>query len=86
MMKRGIIVFDHEEQEWRLWIGQQPYWLQQGDSFELRIQSNYFLAYLEKDFDWFITLEKKVRLVLHMHEVYKVRVDLQDYMKVDDPF
>jgi hypothetical protein len=85
-MKRGILIFNHDEHEWRLWIGQTSYWLQQGDSFELRIQNRYFLAYLEKGFDWFITMDQDVRFVLHLHEVYKVRVNPQDYFTINDPF
>lgn len=85
-MKRGILVFDHLQQEWRVWIGQQHYWIDQGNTFELRIKNRYFQAYLEKDFDWFITLEQAVRFVLHTYEVYKIRVKLQDYICVDAPF
>lgn len=86
MMTEGIIVFNHDEQEWRLWIGHQDYWLQQGYSFELLIKSQYYCAFIEKDSDWFVTLEDEVKLVLHMHEVYKIRVNLEDFMKVADPF
>jgi hypothetical protein len=86
MMTEGIMVFKHEEHEWVLWIGHQDYWLQQGYSFELLIESKYFHAFLEKDFDWFVTLEDKVKLVLHIHEVYKVRVQLDQFIKVSDPF
>jgi hypothetical protein len=86
MMTEGIIVFNHEEQEWRLWIGHQDYWLHQGYSFELLIQNQYFHAFLERDFDWFVTLEDEVKLVLYIHEVYKVRIQLEDFMKVADPF
>lgn len=87
MMTLGIIVFNHDEQEWRLWIGHDSYWLQQGYSFELLLQNQYFHAFLEKDMmDWFVTLEDEVKFVLHIHEVYKVGVRLEDYMKVTDQF
>lgn len=36
-MKRGILVYNHDELEWRVWIGQQAYWIAQGYHFELRI-------------------------------------------------
>lgn len=85
-MTEGIIIFSQKEQEWRLWVGHHDYWLQQGYSFELLIQNQYFQAFLEKDFDWFITLEDCIKLVLHIHEVYKVKVNLEDYMKITDPF
>ena len=85
-MKRGILVFDHHQQEWRVWIGQQPYWIDQGYTFELRIKNRYFQAYLEKDFDWFVTLDQGVRFVLHTYEVYKIRLKSQDYICVDAPF
>jgi hypothetical protein len=85
-MRRGILVFDHHQQEWRVWIGQQPYWIEQGYAFDLRIQNRYLHAYLEKDFDWFVTLESDVRFVLHTFEVYKIRMEIQDYMPVNAPF
>jgi Domain of unknown function (DUF5348) len=85
-MRRGILLFDHRQQEWRVWIGQQPYWIEQGCSFEVRIQNKYFYAYLEKNLDWFVTLDHDVSFVLHTHEVYKIRIQLQDYMLVDAPF
>jgi hypothetical protein len=85
MMTEGIIIFNPKEQEWRLWGGHHDYWLQQGYSFELLIQNEYFQAFLEKDSDWFVTLEDDVIFVLHIHEVYKVRVNLADFMKVADP-
>ena len=83
---QGILVCDHHQQEWRVWIGQQPHWIDQGYTFELRIQNRYFHAYLEKDFDWFVTLDREVRFVLHTYEVYKVRIKIQDYMPVNAPF
>lgn len=85
-MTEGIIVFNHEEQEWRLWIGQKDYWLQQGYSFELLMISQYYQAFLEKDMDWFVTLVDGTRIVLHIHEVYKVRVKIEEFMRVADPF
>ncbi|CAH0347342.1 hypothetical protein BCI9360_03738 [Bacillus sp. CECT 9360] len=85
-MKRGILVFDHYQQEWRAWLGQQSFWVEQGHSFELRIQTRYLKANLQKDFDWFITLESEVRFVLHTHEVYKIRIKRQDYITVHAPF
>lgn len=84
-MTKGIIVFNHDEHEWRLWVGHQDYWLQQGYCFDLLIKSQYFKAFLEKDFDWFVTLGEEVKLVLHIKEVYKVKVKLEHYMKID-PF
>ena len=85
-MKRGILVYDHLEQEWRVWIGQQAYRIEQGYSFELRIQNWYLHAYLERDSDWFITVESDVRFILHTFEVYKIRIKIQDYMPVNAPF
>lgn len=86
MIKRGILVFNHQEKEWRVWIGQHSYWIDQGCSFELRIQNRYFHAFLEKDLEWFITLNSDVIFVLHTIEVYKIRVNIQDYIKVETPF
>lgn len=85
-MKRGIMVFDHCDQQWRVWIGQQSYWLDQGYSFELRIQNRYYWAFLGRDFDWFITINNDVKFVLHTQEVYKVRIDMEDYIEFNLPF
>lgn len=86
MMTEGIIVFNHEEQEWRFWIGQKDYWLQQGYSFELLMIRQYYRVFLEKDMDWFVTLEDGTRIVLHIHAVYKVRGKIEEFMRVADPF
>lgn len=48
MMTDGIIVFNHEEHEWRLWIGHQDYWLQQGYSFELLIKGSILTQCLKR--------------------------------------
>lgn len=85
-MSRGILVFDHQQKEWRVWIGQHPYWIDQGYAFEIRIQNRYLNAFLEKDFDWFVTLEQEIRFVLHTYEVYKIRINKKDYMPIDAPF
>jgi hypothetical protein len=86
MMRRGILIFDHRDQEWRIWIGQTSYWIGQGYLFELRIQNRYFRAILEKGFDWFVTFDDDTIFVLHTQEVYKVRIKIQDYIPVDAPF
>ncbi|MCM3570877.1 DUF5348 domain-containing protein [Neobacillus mesonae] len=86
MIRKGIIVFDHRHQEWRVWIGQTSYWLDQGYEFELRIQNRYFHAYLQKDFDWFITLDHDSIFVLHTQEIYKIRIKIQNFIPVNAPF
>ncbi|WOV83269.1 DUF5348 domain-containing protein [Sporosarcina jeotgali] len=85
-MKRGILVYDHSIEEWRLWIGHTRYWIQQGYSFEVKIDQYYFTAFLEKDNDWLVTLNGDVVFTLHEHEIYKVRVQKEDYIPVDAPF
>ncbi|GEN83909.1 hypothetical protein SLU01_22210 [Sporosarcina luteola] len=85
-MSRGILVFDQSEQEWRAWIGQEAYYIVQGDTFELRVQNRYFRAFLEKDWEWFVTLNYEVVFTLHPQEVYKIRINKQHHMKVGTPF
>lgn len=85
MIKRGILVFDNRDQEWRVWVGQASYWIDQGYTFELRIQNRYFRAYLEKDLDWFVTLDNDTIFVLHTQEVYKIRINISDYIRVEAP-
>ena len=62
------------------------YWIEQGYYFELRIQNRYFKAVLEKDLDWFVTLDRDVKFILHPKEIYKVRINIHDYIRVDAPF
>ncbi|MBW8352153.1 DUF5348 domain-containing protein [Bacillus sp. IITD106] len=85
-MRRGILIFQHPHQEWRVWIGQQSYWIEQGYTFELRIKNQYFNALLEKDSDWFITINQDVSFVLHTDEIYKIRINIHDYIPVNTPF
>lgn len=85
-MKRGILVFDQCEQQWGVWIGQQSHWIDQGYTFELRILNRYYKAFLEYDSDWFITLNNDVKFILHTHEVYKIRIDMKDYIEFNLPF
>lgn len=86
MMKRGILVFNHSDQEWRVWIGQSSYWIDQGYHFEIRINNQYLRACLEKDLDWFVTLNNDVMFILHSQEIYKIRIKIQEYFRVDPPF
>ncbi len=74
-MRRGIMIFNVLEQEWKIWIGQQSYGVFEGMFFELRIQNRYYQASLGKDEgdNWFVTLEKEVTFDLRNFEVYKVR-------------
>lgn len=85
-MSRGILVYNHFDYEWRIWIRQMSYWVEQGDSFELRIQNRYYRVLMEKDLDWFIRLDRDLVFVLHTHEVYKFKVNIEDCIPVDTPF
>lgn len=85
MTKRGILVFNHEHQGWIVWIGQQSYWIFEGDLLELRIKNNYLEAMIVKDLDWSITLNYDVRFALHPDEVYKVRINKEDYIRANAP-
>jgi len=85
-MSRGILVYDHFNQEWRVWIRQKPYWVVQGDTFDLRIQNRYYRVLMEKDLDWFIRLDRDLVFVLHTHEVYKIKVNIEDCLPVDTPY
>lgn len=79
-------MYNHFDHEWRIWIRQMSYWVEQGDSFELRIQNRYYRVLMEKDLDWFIRLDRDLVFVLHTHEVYKVKVNIEDCIPVDTPF
>lgn len=85
MTKRGILVFNREHQDWNVWIGQQSYWVFEGDLLELRIKSHYLEAMIIKDLGWSITLNYDVRFALHPDEVYKVRIKKEDYIRADAP-
>ncbi|KIO56717.1 hypothetical protein B4064_3817 [Caldibacillus thermoamylovorans] len=36
--------------------------------------------------DWFITLNQDVKFVLHPNAIYKIRINIHDYIRVDTPF
>lgn len=86
MKSRGIMVYNHGEQDWKVWIGQQPYWIDQGYTFELRIANQYMPALLMKDSDWFVSLGYESHFILHPNEIYKVRIRKEDYIKAEAPF
>ena len=85
-MKRGILVYNQVQQEWRVWVGHQVYLIDQGYLIELRINNHYFKAFLEKDYDWFVTLDGDVSFTLHQHEVYKVRIRTEEFSPAHAPF
>jgi hypothetical protein len=78
------MIFDSFEQQWRIWIGQRRYYIEQGYMFELRIKNMYFPALLEKDTDWFISINGEVSFTLHPYEVYKVRIQKEDYFLIPE--
>lgn len=84
MKATGIMIFDQFEQEWRIWIGQRKYFMEHGNFFELRIKNLYFPALLEKEMDWFITINGEVSFTLHPYVVYKVRIEKEDYLLVSE--
>lgn len=86
MTSHGILVFNHEDQDWMIWIGQQPYWVLEGNLLELRIKNTYLEAMIVKDLGWDIVLNYEARFRLHPNVIYKVRIRKEDYMRADAPF
>ncbi len=86
MMRRGILVFDHVNEVWKVWIGQNAYGVEQGHTIELRIKNQYYQAYVEKDFDWFVTLDKEVSFSLRSYEIYKVKIFMPYFQLFEAPF
>lgn len=86
MTSRGILIFNHEAQEWLIWICQQPYFVFEGSLLELRVQNTYFEAMIIKDFNWCVALKYDVKFTLHPHEVYKVRIRKDDFFRADAPY
>ncbi|KIO60338.1 hypothetical protein B4064_3609 [Caldibacillus thermoamylovorans] len=41
---------------------------------------------MEKYLDWFIPLDQDVKFILHPNEIYKVRINIQDYIRLDATF
>jgi len=76
MMRYGIMIFN--ALRWKIWIGQQEYETMEGMKFEIRIQDDYYVAFLGKDDEWFVTIEEDVCFVLRTLEVYKVRIVSDD--------
>jgi hypothetical protein len=85
-MKRGILIFDHKYDVWKVWIGQNAYGVEQGQTIELRIKNQYYQAYVEKDFDWFVTLDREVSFSLRPYEIYKVKIFMPYFQLFDAPF
>ncbi|GAA0610886.1 hypothetical protein GCM10009001_30160 [Virgibacillus siamensis] len=86
-MRRGIMIFNVMEQEWKIWIGQQAYVVQAGMGIELRIKNRYFRAHLLKNDHWNVLLDQEVLFDLNIFEVYKVRVHPLDLLEdFDLPF
>lgn len=86
MTSRGLLIFDHSARDWMIWIGQQPYLVFQGGLLEVRIQNTYLEAMIIKDLEWSITLSYDTTFVLHPHELYKVRIRKEDYIRSDALF
>lgn len=84
MMRRGIMIFDAIEQDWKVWIGQQSYETFEGMPFEVRIGNRYYQAHLGKDEGWFVTLEEEVAFDLRVFEIYKVRIISIDLLTLFD--
>lgn len=85
MKSRGILVFNHESRDWMIWIGQQSYWVFEGNLLEIRIKNTYLKAMMTKDFNWNVTLDYDVNFTLHHNEIYKVRIQKLDYIRADAP-
>ena len=82
-----ILVYHPIDELWRAWMGQDSYWVEQGDTFYIDLAAGRYLkAYMEKDFDWFVTIEERVRIILHTSEVYKIRIDPHQLLQVELPF
>ncbi|MRX74423.1 hypothetical protein GJU40_20105 [Bacillus lacus] len=86
MKARGIMVFDRGEEDWKVWIGQQPYWIEQGYAFELRIGNQYIPALIGKNHAWFVRLGNESYFILDEDEIYKVRIRKEDYIKAVAPY
>lgn len=87
-MRRGIMIFDALDQNWKLWFGQQSYETFEGMYFEIRIRNQYFGGSLGKDDGWFVTLKEDVTFDLRIFEVYKIRIISIDLITLfdDAPF
>ena len=86
-MIEGILVYHPIHEVWKAWIGQDSYWVEQGDTIEINLASGQYLkAYMEKDIDRFVTIEDCVRITLHTSEVYKIRLDPNQLLRVELPF
>lgn len=85
-MKRGLIVYDRRVGHWAIWIGQTRYWLQECYPFELRIAERYYSAWLDRSDECFVLLDNEVAFILHIDEVYKIRIELSPYLSMTAPF
>ncbi|ARK23668.1 hypothetical protein SporoP37_16715 (plasmid) [Sporosarcina sp. P37] len=85
-MKRGILLFHQESEEWNIWVGHTCYWVFPGCHLDLKIDQQYLPAVLMKDAEWIIAL-LGVEFHLREEQIYKVRVQACDYVSVTEaPF
>ncbi len=86
MKATGIMIFDRTTDEWTVWVGQEAYWIDQGYLLEMRIGAQYIGALLGKSLKWCVLLDHESYFILDEEEVYKVRIEIEDYHPVKAPF
>lgn len=61
------MIFDGDEQDWRIWIGQEKYETFIGMNFDICIQNRYYKTIFEIDYnDCFMTIEDEVDFSLRL--------------------
>ncbi|MDC3418685.1 DUF5348 domain-containing protein [Aquibacillus salsiterrae] len=87
-MHTGVMVFDENRQDWRIWIGQDAFETSTGMNFEIYIHHRFYKAIFEEDYyNWFVTIEDDVDFSLRLVETYKVRILEKELIPVIDlPF
>lgn len=80
-MRHGILMCDFIWDTWIIRIGKLVFPLEDGSPFDLWIHDRYYPVTLLRDIDWFISFElEELRFSLRENEVYKIRINMEDYL------
>lgn len=74
-MKQGLLIYQHRESRWRVWIDHDVYHLEPGENIRININENYFDALIEEGYDWIVSIEGVTTFVLNPNEIYKLLVN-----------
>jgi hypothetical protein len=82
MMKKGVMVYHQESRQWQIWVEHYGFWVNERDTFEMKIQQDYYYAEVFQVSEWKITLAGRIDFNLYKGEIYPVRITHENYEPV----